>query len=166
MLLSSSRNGIEILPFRKEFAEAVRQTASESWKHTYTGIYSETRISEYIDEFYKIDELISIEEQVRDGLTSFNLALSENKIIGFCQFIKSEAFILARIYMLPNCMRKGVGTLLLSEGENWVREKGGSNYFVFVQMNNDIGIGFYERRGFERRPEFDRNDEICFEKYL
>ncbi len=62
------------------------------------------------------------------------------------------------LYVLPDCRGKGVGRRLMEAADSWGKERGLDYMELFVLENNEVGIGFYEREGFEtvsrtmRRP--------------
>lgn len=164
--MSSKVIRLEVLPFKKSFARSVRKIAEKSWNYTYRDIYSNSFIDEFIAENYRLSNLALLEKYVVDGTISFNVAVANRKIVGFCHFGKEKEFTLYRIYLLPDWIGKGIGSDLLNEGEQWVRASGGSSYILRVQKKNSTGIRFYEKSGFERYPDLDRDDDLCYRKNL
>lgn len=155
---------IRLEPFQARYSRELRRVALESWLYTYRNIYTRAYINRFIRENYKISTLKALEKFVDSGVISFNVAVFEGKLIGFCQFGRDREFTLLRIYLKPEWMGRGIGSALLERGEEWVKEKGGKSYIVNVQKDNVIGINFYRKKGF--KDERSSGDELCLRKLL
>lgn len=161
-----SEISVEIIPFSKKYARSVRSVALKSWKYTYKNIYTPEEINRYIETNYVPKHLALLESFVKDGIISFNLAKVRGKIVGFCHIGKKDEVVLFRIYLLPEWMGKGIGRMLLDEGEKWVTETKAKEYATTVQKKNTTGIRFYEKNGFIRDDSLDKDDEVGYRKTL
>lgn len=129
---------------------AVQQVAKSSWNATYKGI-----IPIYIqDRFLK--SIYSIETLQRRLINSFLfVAETENKIVGFANFspVNDDGETeLGAIYLYPKYQGKGIGTALLNHGIT--KLKGIRKIYIHVEKNNQIGLMFYQAKGFIRGDEF------------
>ena len=80
---------------------------------------------------------------------------------------KQESKASLRLFLIgvdPTSGKKGAGSLLLSEFEKNLVNNGVNLYGLYVRVNNNNAIKFYERRGF--RIEFKRGDLKCYIKNI
>ena len=72
--------------------------------------------------------------------------------LGMCEDEdKTNAFELHFIYVDPGFVREGIGSKLLEFFENAGKEKGCSEYVIWVLEDNGMGISFYEKNNY--RPD-------------
>ena len=69
--------------------------------------------------------------------------------IGMCEDEdKTDAFELHFIYLDPEHVRMGLGTKMLSFFEEKGKEKGCTNFVIWVLEENSMGIAFYKKNGY------------------
>ena len=152
--------GVRIRAARPEDAAAIRAVARESWTDAYEGILDEETIDRKLDEWY--DEEV-IAESIDWHESAFLVAEAETSddgaasVVGFAQAGPSEedetAYVLYRIYVRPDQWGEGIGTRLLDQAIGAIRTEGAETLRLAVLAENDVGVGFYEARGFERVRE-------------
>ena len=69
---------------------------------------------------------------------------------------KQGAYELHYIYVDPACLRRGIGTEMLRFFEQKGKEKGCTEYVVWVLEENKTGRGFYEKNSYQ----FDGKEKI------
>ena len=154
---------------KKDDLQAVRQVASESWKHAYRNIFDDSYIKEWVEANYSIKTLSIILSESETGKAFFYVAESEGRVIGFAHIgDRGNGWELLRIYLLPEYMGGGIGTRFIQLGEHFLITKKASKYVAFVHKDNFPAIGFYKRNDFVREPELDKKEinEQCWSKKL
>lgn len=158
---------ITFRPMRKDDASQIYQVALEAWKFTYRDIFEMHFIENFVNRNYAPEVSIKLLPRVEAGQLFFHVAVSKNTVVGFCNIGETpQGMELFRIYLRPAYIGKGIGRKLLELGEDFVRSKGYSTYFCFVQKDNEIGKRFYLKAGFAHIPEKDQDDEWYMEKIL
>lgn len=150
-------------------ASAVREVARESWRAAYEGILDAETIDRKIDEWYDVDSLADSVEREEGAFLMATDAESDD-VVGFAQAgpVPEEdyhgAYVLARIYVHPDCWGEGIGTRLLDQIVGAIRNEGAETLRLAVLADNDVGVAFYEARGFERVREktSDVGDEYVY----
>jgi GNAT superfamily N-acetyltransferase len=155
--------------FSSEDSDEVSRLARMAWDHTYRHIYSESYIAELVGRWYAPAALRRALPAIQRGEAEFTLATDvTGRIVGFSQVgrDKSGDFELYRIYLHPEIIGRGVGSLLLQRGETFVARVGGNRYHCYAHRLNELGKSFYARKGFVRVPEHDSGDNWYFRKVL
>ncbi|WP_247002561.1 GNAT family N-acetyltransferase [Halosolutus gelatinilyticus] len=147
-----------------ETAPIVRDVARESWHAAYDEFLCPETVDGMIDEWYAIDELTeSIAAAAEREDATFLLAVSETEIgtgigedgevAGFAHAGVSpdtpSIGSLVRLYARPSVWGTGVGTALLERVETDLRSVCDRLRLV-VLADNEVGVSFYESRGFDR----------------
>lgn len=143
-----------------EDVERIRSVARETWHAAYDDILGPEAVDDTLDEWYTLDGL---REQAGDSEHAFYVAETDG-IVGFAQASpdseRGGVWALIRLYVLPDRWGEGIGTRLLEHIEADARDAGAERLRLGVLTDNDIGVSFYESRGFafveEMRDE--RND--------
>ncbi len=144
---------------RKDDLAAVREVASESWKHAYRNIFDDSYIKEWVEANYSLEIMRSILSDSDSARAFFYVAESEGRVIGFAHIgDRGNGWELLKIYLLPEHMGSGIGTRFIQLGEHFLRTKKASKYVVFVHKDNLQAIGFYRRNDFAHEPELDKKD--------
>jgi len=139
----------------------------EAWRHTYSMIFDQQFIEDFVNRHYAPKATLSLFPRIRSGSMFFHIAECASKVIGFCNIgINKQSAELYRIYLLPAFMGQGIGQRFLELGETFVVEHGLDSYFCFVHKNNEFGKRFYFRSGFKHISEKDKDDEWFMEKSL
>ncbi|WP_090618564.1 GNAT family N-acetyltransferase [Natrinema salaciae] len=144
----------------------IHEIARESWHAAYDDVLGPETVDDVVDDWYAIGDL---ESSITDTSDRDNAAFlvaepsaddstvdgteSETDCRGFAHAVPwpedpSVAF-LARLYVRPDSWNEGVGTALL-EGLEAELSAGFERLRLAVLAANDIGISFYESRGFDR----------------
>ncbi len=63
------------------------------------------------------------------------------------------SFYIKDFAVIPEYQSKGVGKLLLTEAEKYIRDTIGEGWAVSLELISSMeAVGFYEKNGFEQRP--------------
>ena len=134
---------------KEEHIKAIQHIARTTWAYTYEGIIPEHIQCNFLNHAYS-DEMMQ-----RRLKTHLFVVHVENEVIGFANYsnVKENGAVeLAAIYILPSHQGKGVGSLLLKEGENL---QGALFIECNVEKENRIGLNFYLAKGFQQVDEFE-----------
>ncbi|MCU4744060.1 GNAT family N-acetyltransferase [Natronoglomus mannanivorans] len=161
-------------------ATAVRTVARESWHAAYSHFLERETIDSLVDDWYAVDGLeASITEAAGradavflvaeggcdgDGDEEYN---SDTDLVGFVHVVPKPddrtVVSLVRLYVHPDCWGEGIGTVLVEraldelETSDGDAERRGLEVEVEVEVEvfaeNEVGVRFYESRGFERVGE-------------
>lgn len=148
-------NDVTIRAAKSDDATAIRRVARESWHAAYDEVVGEETVDEVVDRWYDTEGLR--ESTARDGDEFLVADREDGSIVGFVHVApitgEDDAFDLVRIYLVPEEWGAGLGTRLLDRAEERIRERGAERLRLTVVADNDMGVGFYESRGFERIEE-------------
>lgn len=99
-------------------------------------------------------------KEIADPLYRYRLALSEERVAGYCMMGALEiavdapgAFELHRLYVDGHIKGAGVAAALMDDCLAWARAKGANALFLSVWENNHRAQRFYKRYGFEHVGE-------------
>ncbi len=149
-----------------ENVEELIAVARESWKWTYTGIFSDEYIYNWVREKYSREKLLN--EIMRSRSESdllFLGAFVDLKLTGFIEVkINKDNAELLRLYLKPEYTHMKIGRDLLSEAEKVMKERGVSECTLYVHSQNQVGISFYLKNGFTVTG-IDRDDCLMVKKY-
>ncbi|WP_458184918.1 N-acetyltransferase family protein [Haladaptatus sp. NG-WS-4] len=136
-------------------ATAIQRVARDSWHAAYDEIIGADTVDETIEEWYDPDGL-------RDSTTHadhevFVAERPEGTVVGFVHAApfsdEVDTYLLVRIYVVSEEWGSGLGTRLLDCVEERLRERSIERLRLNVFAENEVGVGFYESRGFERVDE-------------
>lgn len=145
----------------------IKALALDAWLNAYRGIFSEEQIRAENDQFYNERFHALLLERTKAGRHLFNVAEVDGRIVGLMDFDFNERQNwLTRFYILPDLIGTGLGTSLLDHCEADLQVTGRNSYYLLVHERNSLGIRFYERKGFQRFPEYDQpvDQEICYHR--
>lgn len=128
---------------------AIERVAREAWHAAYDDILGERAVETVLDDWYAPDDL---RESVDGEDHVFPVATAED-LQGFAHAGTppgSDDWHLFRLYVHPDHWGRGIGTALLDHVEAALAQRGVSTYELAVLAENDVGVSFYESRGFER----------------
>ena len=157
--------------------EGVAQVAKEAWQFTYGKYIRPEIIQQHLDTSYNPSVLLHILPFQEKNLTEFWVVLDHGEVVGFSQIgfanyweeeRNGKKLILFRLYVYPSYIGLGIGSRLLNKVEEFVKKNQKEEYFCFVHKQNELGRKFYERKGFFRFPDNDREDEqeLCYRKVI
>jgi len=130
---------------------AIQRVARASWHAGYGDFVADPAIEEMLAEWYS-------DEAVERGVTSDEVRYlvaegSDDRILGYASTGPTDGegvAVLASIYVLPERWDEGIGTGLLEAAIERLRERGFGRLRATVLADNDVGVAFYDRQGFER----------------
>jgi ribosomal protein S18 acetylase RimI-like enzyme len=126
--------------------EAIQRVARDAWAAAYEGLIPAEVQRKALESWYSAERL---RESIAARDSVFLVVVREEAVIAFTQFVLVHATAeLARIYVLPERQREGLGTALLEAGTARVRQRGCTRVEVSVERENLIGRAFYRRHGF------------------
>jgi GNAT superfamily N-acetyltransferase len=151
-------------------AGAIKRVARAAWHAAYDDVLGPDAVDETVDAWYDPDRLVA--DDVRDPDRPFVLAARDGDVVGFAEAAARDrpsegandepsdesggsvdgapVWHLYRPYVHPTAWGEGVGTALLDRIEDALRRRGVDELRVFVLAANDVCVGFYESRGFDR----------------
>ncbi|PSP73828.1 N-acetyltransferase [Halobacteriales archaeon QS_3_64_16] len=138
-------------------ARAIERVARRSWHAAYDDFLGEGVVEEIVGKWYDREGL---RDATREDGHVFVLAVKEGAVQGFAHAGPSaehDGWSLFRIYVVPGRWGEGIGTALLERVEEELEARGVSTYELAVLAANDVGVSFYEARGFDR---FDIEDVV------
>jgi diamine N-acetyltransferase len=160
--------------FKDSDAEVVGDIGTKSWFYTYNDIFSK----EYIENRMKINYS---PENIRKSAANTDLSNTfvcelNNDVVGFIQvsyynYWDKETFdpsriMISRLYIYPEYIGKGIGSALLQRAEEWIKDKGFNEYYLYVEQSNKLGFNFYMRKGFKIDQEANSDNEVFLKKTL
>jgi ribosomal protein S18 acetylase RimI-like enzyme len=130
----------------------IADLANRIWPSAYAGIIPDVQIRYMLDEYYSARQL---QADVRDGVR-FVYVVVDRRRVGFFAFGPSERegeALLHKVYLLPECHGRGIGSAMLREALRQAREAGYRSVSLYVNRRNARAIRAYERNGFRMRGE-------------
>ena len=133
-----------------EDAEAVLSVARESWHAAYDDILGEDVVEAVLEDWYQLGDL-----RASIGDSTFVVAEHDGTVVGFAHAGLNPdegdgTYQLYRIYVRPDLWGRAIGGRLLDRVADAVRAAGGDGLRLGVLADNDVGVSFYESRGFDR----------------
>lgn len=142
-----------IREMKKEDTKQVQDVAQKSWHSTYDGIIPRNIQENFLKVAYS-DEMM--EKRLNESLIF--VAVMENKIVGFANFTtvnNAGQAELSAIYLYPNYQGKGIGTALLQQGIETLKNV--KTIYIDVEKENNSGTIFYKAKGFKVIKEYEEN---------
>ncbi|WP_458206019.1 N-acetyltransferase family protein [Haladaptatus sp. NG-SE-30] len=136
-------------------ATAIQRVSRESWHAAYDDIIGADTVDETIDEWYDID---SLRDSIVPDDHEFSVVDGAGaSLVGFAHAAplpdEPDTYLLVRIYVIPDEWGSGLGTRLLDRVEGRLRDRGIERLRLNVFADNEVGVGFYESRSFDRIEE-------------
>jgi ribosomal protein S18 acetylase RimI-like enzyme len=131
---------------------AVREVARDCWERDYPGVVSREAIREGVAEWYDADRL-------RRSLTDDDefVVLAEDDAGDVCAFahaaVDGDIGTVLRLYVHPEYRGEGVGSDLLAETVDRLREASATRLRAMVLAGNGPGNEFYRAAGFESKGD-------------
>jgi ribosomal protein S18 acetylase RimI-like enzyme len=141
--------------------DEIARVCSEGWRETYRELYSSEEVERIIEEFYNPARLRSEVENPQGWDGWWVSEDDDGKILaagggGLIAPGVGEVFVL---YADPARRGEGGGSAVLAAMTREQREQGAAEQWVSVEPENEKGMGFYGRHGFEpggTRPAYRR----------
>jgi len=97
------------------------------------------------------DTFEEIEKKVKRDPDLFLVAESHGEIIGSkLGGFDGRRGMMYHLAVRDDLRKKGIGSKLVEELENRLRQKGCHRYYLLVTMDNENALRFYEKRGWQR----------------
>ncbi len=80
--------------------------------------------------------------------TKYIVLLDQDFPVATCRLyeIDESSMTIGRVVVLPEYRHQGLGTLVVTEAEKWIRELG---YKKVILESRDVAVGFYEKLGYQ-----------------
>ncbi|MBT9176758.1 MAG: Spermidine/spermine N(1)-acetyltransferase [Firmicutes bacterium] len=144
---------------------SIQMVARVAWEHTYREIMRPKTRSMFLDEFYNY-EALSKALAVRPG--GVWVVTEQEMVLGFIQVVPmldGNGLEIARLYVMPNYQRQGLGKLLLTTAiESYPQTK----WWALVERDDDKAVQFYRQQGFRKQRDLTLNlfgEELSFVEY-
>lgn len=102
-----------------------------------------------------------LQERLQKGESVIFVASNGEKIVGFTQLYPGFSSVSMRriwtlndLFVEPAFRKQGVGSLLMSAAEEFVRETGAVRIVLATQIANTTAQSLYESRGYRKDEEF------------
>lgn len=147
-----------MLTFRDAAAEdagLISHIFSTSWRRTYRGVIAEDYLRRLPDDYW----VPSVRSWLVSGQLYGLIALEDGRpvgcvIYGRCRNGDHDSWgEIVSLYVLPECMRHGVGSALLKEALRLLREDGYTRCCLWAIDGNQIADSFYRKHGFIRTDD-------------
>ncbi|RDW19737.1 GNAT family N-acetyltransferase [Oceanobacillus chungangensis] len=138
---------------KKKDIPQVQHVARTSWNATYEGIIPRDIQENFLNAAYSDKNMKS---RLKHSIVF--VAEVDGRIVGFANYspITSEGTTeLGAIYLHPEFQGRGIGTGFLQHGINHFSNV--EEIHLNVEKNNEIGMNFYNAKGFEVVSEFEDN---------
>ncbi len=130
---------------------AVSELLGLSWHETYDAIYGFERVDEITADWHSIASL-------KDNLTRPNsefIVADDGEALGgmafACSNTDDNTIMLHQIYVHPDKLGQGIGSMLLDEVVDCFPDARGVR--LEVESANEYAIAFYKAKGFEQKGE-------------
>jgi ribosomal protein S18 acetylase RimI-like enzyme len=144
---------MQIVQAKISDAALIRQIAEIVWPVAYAHILSAPQLNYMLNKFYSLDAL---SEQMLTNGHQFFMAKDENLSVGFASVSKEDeaVFKLQKLYVLPHCQGKNIGTALLQKVIDYSASNNGKSLILNVNRHNKARY-YYEKQGFKIMKEVD-----------
>ena len=142
-----------IREMKREDMKQVQDVAQKSWHSTYEGIIPRKIQENFLKVAYS-DEMM--EKRLNESLIF--VAVMNNKVVGFSNFTtvnNAGQAELSAIYLYPNHQGKGIGTALLQQGIETLKNV--KTIYIDVEKENNSGTIFYKAKGCKVIKEYEEN---------
>ncbi|MEV0895808.1 GNAT family N-acetyltransferase [Actinoplanes sp. NPDC049802] len=132
---------------------AIRDICTRGYRTTYPDLLSQEFIERMLAEFYHAERVAKEIAAAPPGWLGYQVAEEDGRVVGAAGGGLTapgvgELFVL---YLDPDERGRGLGTLLLDRITTQLRELGATEMWVAALEGNELGIPFYEARGFHKR---------------
>ena len=150
----NSMNDFIVRTAEEKDAPQIAKVQVETWQYAYKGQLPQ----EHLDKL-SIGKRTKRWQEILSDKKNSNVtfvAKKDDYIVGFCSAgpcrdddMDSETGEILSIYVDSITMRKGVGTELMEQGLDYLREKGFKKAILWVLVTNDKARQWYENRGWK-----------------
>lgn len=131
-------------------AKLISYINATSWRETYRGLLTAEFLRRLPNDYW----VTSVRTWLGSGQLYGLIALEDSRPVGCCIYghgrdtEKSDWGEIVSLYVLPDSMRRGVGSKLLNEALRLLREDGYSSCYLWAIEGNRIADAFYRKQGF------------------
>ncbi len=139
---------VEILPADERHLPALAELAGIIWRACYPGIISSEQIDYMLARMYALD---TMRDEIQSQGIRYDRLLIGDEFVGFTSSGPTEqagVFKLHKLYLLPGCHGRGLGSRLLQHCETEARKLGAQRLILSVNKRNTKAIAAYQRNGF------------------
>ncbi|GAA4925215.1 GNAT family N-acetyltransferase [Actinoplanes utahensis] len=138
---------------RDSDAAAITGICRRGYRRTYPGLLSAEFIERMLDEFYTVERVAKEIAAAPPSWLGYQVAEEDGRIVGAAAggITAPGAGELFVLYLDPDERGRGLGTLLLERITEQIRDLGATEMWVAALDGNEMGIPFYEARGFRKR---------------
>ncbi|BAL86238.1 putative GCN5-related N-acetyltransferase [Actinoplanes missouriensis 431] len=129
---------------------AIHDICTKAFHATYQGVLPAGYIGRMLAEFYPPDRIAGRIAPDSPGWLGYQVVEEGGRVLGVAAggLTAASAAELFMMYLEPSERGRGLGTLLLNRVTEQVRELGATELWVAAVVGNDLGVPFYEARGF------------------
>ncbi|MEV4278014.1 GNAT family N-acetyltransferase [Actinoplanes xinjiangensis] len=137
---------------RDEDAEAIADICARGYRRTYPALLSSAFIERMIAEFYQVERVSKEVHPAPPGWLGYQVVEEDGRVLGAAGggLLTPGVGELFVLYLDPDERGRGLGTLLLDRVTGQLRESGATEMWVAALDGNELGIPFYEARGFRK----------------
>lgn len=137
---------------RDEDVAAICDICARGYRKTYPGLLSSDFIERMITEFYHPDRVAEGVAATPPQWLGYQVAEEDGRVVGAAAggIVAPGTGELFVLYLDPDERGRGLGTLLLDRVTGQLRELGVTEMWVAALDGNELGIPFYEARGFRK----------------
>ncbi|WP_433793691.1 N-acetyltransferase family protein [Actinoplanes sp. CA-252034] len=133
-------------------APAIVDICTRGYRQTYPDLLSSEFIERMLDEFYRLERVSKEVPAAPPGWLGYQVVEEDGRVLGAAGGGLTapgvgELFVL---YLDWDERGRGLGTLLLDRITGQLRELGATEMWVAALDGNELGIPFYEARGFRK----------------
>jgi len=126
--------------------DAVSALARIVWQATYPALIPQAQIDAMLADRYAPQR---IREQLDDPQQAWWVAKQDHTLTGFAHALLDESGCkLDKLYVHPDCQRRGIGAALAKTVEDWARRQQVHRLWLQVNRGNTQAIAAYEKYGF------------------
>lgn len=147
-------------------ATAIEQVARDSWHAAYDSVLGADQVDDKVDSWFDPERLVADDIEPTDRLVFVSVV--DDAVVGFVETVPDESDAtlchLYRIYVASEYWGRGIGSSLLDHIETVLEEQGFDRLQLSVMAENDVGVSFYESKGFHRTATT-HNDQLDIQQY-
>lgn len=142
-----------MLTFRDAAAEdaaLISYIYATSWRSSYRGLISDDYLRRLPNDYWAP----TLRSWLGSGQMYGLIALEDGRPVGCAIYGRGRSAgyedwgEIVSLYLLPECMRRGLGSALLQETLRLLREDGYARCYLWAIEGNTIADGFYRKHGF------------------
>jgi diamine N-acetyltransferase len=141
---------VQIEKVGPEHLAAIAVLAAIIWRAHYPGIISNEQIGYMLSRMYDVEVM---RKELKNGI-AYDRLLINRELCGFASYgptPNNDELKLHKLYVHPDCQRRGYGARLLNRVESVARERGLASVVLTVNKRNAKAIAAYRKNGFTIR---------------